>query len=845
MKPGLIILLTFITFLAVLVSIESYRRRSKKSTTLVTNTRAPREISKSIGIAANGAYILAPMDLVAAQFVYKLSVTNDGCFRTQVDFAKTAGSTTYGPIGSITGDVGVGSAAPTSAPFAPGSGYTAGKYNNVTLTNVSGSMKGSGALAFVDVNGNGTVKAVTISNAGLGYSVNDILQPCFTFTDSNGVQAPGCTGTGQGCQVKVVSVKRTTVQNPHLSDPVWASSTTVRDIGPGAVFAANEVQNSVNITYMGPKFAGYYPGLCSLGDVPNNAQTQWFCLMDEFMVVKDSATRNSMRFATMIVLAQTSEHDDFRVYYLLHTCTGLGILAAPRGSQITVDLFAAGYTDLFTELGHPRCGQLASDLPSNGLPALGLSYFYNYVCGMGCATEVPSSANPYDVLLWELASPDGKYRLQFFDSGHFRFISVANTGPIANISITNGGKKYTGPSTNVHLIDSNGAWLGATVNITLTDGVVTGVNLINYGSGYRIGDKLTLANSTIKFEVYRTKSELDPTFFETLRLGADLDSPPTNVTYPLCTESPPLVTLSPTKQLEIRRDCWILRGATYYKDADGTLTSISNCDLMVQITDGGSLVLEKNYTYGTSVPPNHTMVQSAIGKLLTNDPLTQNVGAPSNDAPKNKHWSLGNSLACYGGPSSLEGGNFDLAQGTVLAQTDTFQNSSNVTSSGRYILWLSHYGLRLLFANAPSATLLQDMTQCMWITPFYYQWWYYGGDSTKNAFTKASVCRENGYPRWPIPNKQYNEAGAAHPGNPCLDTCGTFPKPSHATPNGEAEVPILVLSSKNKRYMFRMMNSGRCMLLDTNPSSTTPLWSSDNYQQVTAVWVSGVNQCVC
>lgn len=79
---------------------------------------------------------------------------------------------------------------------APGTGYTNGTYNSVSLTNVSSS--GSGAQANITVAG-GVVTSVTIASAGSGYVVGDVLTAA----------AASIGGTGSGFQVTVTAADNT------------------------------------------------------------------------------------------------------------------------------------------------------------------------------------------------------------------------------------------------------------------------------------------------------------------------------------------------------------------------------------------------------------------------------------------------------------------------------------------------------------------------------------------------------------------------------------------------------------------------------------------------------------
>lgn len=98
------------------------------------------------------------------------------------------------------------------------------------------------------------------------------------------------------------------------------------------------------------------------------------------------------------------------------TYYGIGIIAAPRGSEITIDLFY-NWTPMFDELGHPRCGYRTYEFNKDQ---------DSYKCGRYCyqVPYITPNDKAFDKLIWEGASHSGEFRMQFFNSGHFRFVKV-------------------------------------------------------------------------------------------------------------------------------------------------------------------------------------------------------------------------------------------------------------------------------------------------------------------------------------------------------------------------------------------------------------------------------------
>lgn len=181
-----------------------------------------------------------------------------------------------------------------------------------------------------------------------------------------------------------------------------------REVGPGAVFGSNDLPDSVNCE----TYAGSYASL--------SPRAKMMCRIRDIDTKKDAPFRTLVNLNTGLVLATTSTYNDRRVFHLMITYAGLGILAAPRGADWTVSLFSSGWAPLFDDATHGRCGQYSLDF----LVARGASSSRTAAtpCGRACAAvlpyaHVPSGASP----IWEMASPNGRYRLQFFDNGHVRF----------------------------------------------------------------------------------------------------------------------------------------------------------------------------------------------------------------------------------------------------------------------------------------------------------------------------------------------------------------------------------------------------------------------------------------
>jgi len=471
---------------------------------------------------------------------------------------------------------------------------------------------------------------------------------------------------------------------------------------------------------------------------------------------------------SMTIIATTSVHDDQRVWNLVSTYLGLGLLAQVRGSIITEENFLSGYTPLFDDMDTPDCGQrtyypTVANAPVQGDPDfpgpgfLGFNHpndSYSKKCGKACSVVLPY--NQTAPVIWEMASTNGRYRLQFFDSGHVSFIDTAKLVPI-----------------------------------------------------------------------YSTIPKPFPT-------AAHTD-------FPLCVKQE----FSETDvgvYLDKVRDAWVIRGASYkYLTPDGNLFLAPYVDLMVQITNYGALVLQKDYVYGQlkttnvsgalglyqrggtsteDVGTSHLVVQSALPLsatpeqcTLANFTIQQNtvvpvangagIGVPSQNDTNNyqMHYSLGNVLVCQG---FKEMAIYDWNNGTTLAY-------SNLLNGHRYFLWLGPFGLRLLrlpsSVTLPQPEDLEDWSACQWITKPYNEWFYsHDKNSPPQRISLMTAFK--------------NCVGGANVPSCSLQTCGTFLSPV-ATANDSV---ILTLRSPNKRYVFYMLSSGVCRL-----EGETLLYSTENY----------------
>lgn len=522
--------------------------------------------------------------------------------------------------------------------------------------------------------------------------------------------------------------------------------------------------------------------ICTSGDVgggfvdtpsdplyPASVVTKYMCYVNEM----NSRTQQFIAQAhlfSMTVIATTSVHDDQRQWNLVSTYLGLGLLAQVRGSYITEENFLTGYTPLFDDIDTPDCGQRTYAPPIANLPVSGVGYpgpgrlgfnrpnaTYSKTCGQSCAVVMPYTQDA--PVIWEMASNSGRYRLQFFDSGHVSFIDTTRRVPIY---------------------------------------------------------------STI------------PLPFPS----------PANTDFPQCVRQE-LNDANVGVYLDNVRDAWIIRGAAYrYLASDGNVFLAPAVDLMMQITNYGALVLQKDYVYGKlqtnsttgalglyqrsgageDLNTSHVMVQSALPVTATQDMCTLanftvqgntivpvasgvGIGVPAQNDTNNyqMHYSLGNVLVCEG---FKEMAKYDWDNGTTLAY-------SSVLNGHRYYLWLGPFGLRLLrLLSLPQPEDLEDWTGgtatkygCQWITQPYSEWFYSHDKASpplrKNLMTAFKDC--------------------AHGANvqPCsLQTCGTFLSPV-ATPD---DTVILTLRSPNKRHAFYMLSSGVCRLV-----GETVLYSTEDY----------------
>jgi hypothetical protein len=550
-------------------------------------------------------------------------------------------------------------------------------------------------------------------------------------------------------------------------------------INPITVSGAPPIQSVTNNSCKAMMFGGPTSQCSTQGggfvDSPTDpnysasAVTKYVCYVND-LESKNLLIKMSTHLRTMTVLATTSEHDDLRVWNLIVTYKGLGLLSQVRGSNITLESFLSGYTSLFDDVDTPDCGQRTW----NGNHFNSANALYAKTCGQSCSVVAPYKER--GPVIWEMASKNGRYRLQFYDSGNVSFLDTNSIVPIYS----------------------------------------------------------TIAN------MYPNEYTVD---------------------YPLCTINQPNPN-APGVGLEKQRDAWIIRGATFSAVlSDLNNFNASNVDLMVQITNYGVLVIQKDYKYGSLItdgstqgsvglfkpvsggePGNtsHVVVQSVVPRTSlaqnatlgnytvssSTDVKTDNVvstsassgpgiGFPSINDTQNyqQHFSLGNVLVCQGWNAMAE---YDWNNGTTLAVSNTFNGK-------QYYLWIGPFGLRLLhLTDLPQPDDLSDWTQSLWITDPYTEWFYHHDVTTPNPqrLTRIQALQDC-----------LNGAKVLR----CsLATCGTFTKPV-AYSNDSV---LLTLRSPNKRYCFYMLSSGVCRLVD----GTTVLYSTDDYIYSTTCATS-TNSC--
>ena len=489
--------------------------------------------------------------------------------------------------------------------------------------------------------------------------------------------------------------------------------TVVYEYGPNARFFSTQylLDNGadLDITY-GGNCVTAFPS-----NSPKWTSALWTfnCLMSYANILQDDNYVGQLLYNTCTILATSSVRENLNEYNMVQTYMGLGILIKPRGSVLTPQQFTVGFTPLFGDIGMQRCGQLDVN-------------FNKYVhCGLDCylIAQDPQEDPP---VIWELSSPNEKFKIQFFDNGLVRF------------------------------------------------------------------SKMDATNNPIR-----------PYFFST----SVSENP--NCTYPRCvplSKPTDLVDLTLVGLfLDIRRDKWIMRNASFlYESGTIQYTSIAQVDLIVQLSDDGAIMLQKDYVYNNST--SHPMIQSGVtasypGIILGDAPKNDYPFNPSpgnsNEISLNYHWQLGNILTCLGLDYAA---NWELNNGTTVAKTAI----DNISNGKRYILWLSHFGLRLFYCTHPiQAINLKDWANCIWLTPVYNRWFYLNGltEYVPNVWG-ANTCPN------PIP-LQYAT-------NPIVSTMPAPPNIGGALSLITNPVPLTTIRSPNKKYLFQMLNNGVCEFINTN-----------------------------
>lgn len=290
-----------------------------------------------------------------------------------------------------------------------------------------------------------------------------------------------------------------------------------------------------------------------------------------------------------------------------------------------------------------------------------------------------------------------------------------------------------------------------------------------------------------------------------------------NVTFPQCRRPLTIPAFNdPNVHMDNVRDKWIVRATRFRYMANSYNTTANNMDISIQVTDNGSLILVKDYLYDAHT--SHPMIQSSMPELgaipipglVVGDQPINDDGPP----PRGLHFRLGENLLCFGYEFMSR---WEINNGAEIARTEINEGAN------RYILWMSHFGLRLLYCSYPlTYQSLQDWTNCLWITPIYRRWFYVRGDMGTTPFNQSITVCDNTVE---VPMPPYPNLG-------CLEFNGTFPKPGYIPGFLQTLTPnvIACLRSPNKRYVFEMMNNGRCDFWDLN--GNVNLFSTNNYNVI-------------
>jgi len=396
------------------------------------------------------------------------------------------------------------------------------------------------------------------------------------------------------------------------------------------------------------------------------------CVLADYLLLnKDRAYLAMLHNATCTVMATTSVQDgDLRVFHLVSTFLGLGVLSAPRGSVLTAGLFYAGYTPLLDDVADPLCGQKEKS-------------FDRYKCGFACARTLPTDASASGAPIWELASPDGFSRLQFFDNGHVRFGDTRRSLPFFTTEQPVGG----GAST-VYPRCSNGS--GATDLVALNKRAVV------------VRDKVLLRGITYSG-----------------------DNPKVQVSeLAMCLQ------VSDSGKLVWQKDYRYGTMGIGESHPRWNYSGARNSHAMVQAV----LPLVS----GTQQADNFVDFAGGVRLMMEDD---------SEDSEKQKHRLMGNSLMCssWDALAQWEASNGAVVARTGHLPSVTLDGASGIYVLWWSPIALRLLSVPvtpgLLAHVAVSAAHLRDWARSLWITPLIKRWWFVGSGSTIASHSTACMGR--------------------------------------------------------------------------------------------------------
>ena len=324
-----------------------------------------------------------------------------------------------------------------------GSGYTSPTiYQGVALTSSTGI--GSGATANITVNAAGVVTGFTIVNAGSGYETGDVLT---------------VTGTTLGRAGSGFSV-------PVTADNGGISTLNIAGMTAGAGYGATTYTN-VELT----------------GGSGTGAK------------------------ATIIVAASGS------VISATLTASGNGYQEGDLlGAPSSIGINGTGFSVPVVSIATNRVGVLGAITAGSGYG----SKTYSNITLTGGTPSVPATANitvnaAGVVTNATIVNPGAGYaagvvlgvaRSDIVSGSGIDFgltaATVDGTGAIATSSISNAGSGYVHPTVYSGVALTGGFGTGATADVTVnSSGQVTGVEIVNRGSGYAAGDVLTVSGSAL------------------------------------------------------------------------------------------------------------------------------------------------------------------------------------------------------------------------------------------------------------------------------------------------------------------------------------------------------------